>query len=168
LTWLIRRKRIVVTDVAADKSGCAMRPFVPLLLLIACTVAQRPPVSASRRLPRLTAGAEWGRDPDLCRRMADWECIDLDCPDCSSVAKQARTCDVGQVAGALTALGLASVLRQQSDAPRASMTPFVDALNSGAAAGAANGRMPSTGEASEVDSCRAACRRCVDAKLRCR
>jgi hypothetical protein len=144
-----------------------MRSFVPLLLLMACTVAQRPP-PPPRRTPRFSVEAERQRDPDLCRRMADWDCIDLDCPDCSSVAQQARTRDVGEVVGALTALFLAASVRQQTDPPAPSMTPFADALHSGGVPGASNGIVPSTRTASEVESCRATCRSCADAKLHCR
>jgi hypothetical protein len=100
--------------------------------------------------------------------MADWDCIDLDCPDCSSVAQQARARDVGEVVGALTALSLAALVRQQADPPPPSMTPFADALRIGGMPGASNGIVPSTRAASEVESCRATCRRCADAKLHCR
>jgi len=100
--------------------------------------------------------------------MADWDCADLDCPDCSSVAQQARTRDVGEVMGALAALSLAGLFRQQSDPSARSMTPVADALHSGGAPGATNGLVPATREASEVESCRATCRRCADTKLRCR
>jgi hypothetical protein len=145
----------------------AMRSCVPLLFLMACTVAQRPP-PPPRPAPRFSVEAGEQRDPDLCRRMAAWDCIDLDCPDCTSVAQHARVRDVGEVAGALTALGLAGLVRQQVDPPAQSKTPFADALHSGGVPGATNGLMPSTREASEVESCRATCRRCADAKLRCR
>src|SRR5438128_146061 len=144
-----------------------MRSCEPLLLLMACTVAQRPP-SPPRPAPRFSVEANRQSDPDLCRRMADWDCDDLDCPDCSSVAQQARTRDVGEVAGALAALCLAGLVHQQVDPPARSTTPFADALHSGGVPGATNGFMPSTREASQVESCRATCRRCADAKLRCR
>jgi hypothetical protein len=156
-----------VADHGRRRVRFAMRSCVPLLLLMACTVAQRPP-PPPRPTRRFSVEAERQRDPDLCRRMADWDCIDLDCPDCSSVAQQARTRDVGEVVGALAALSLASLARQQSDPPARSMTPFADALHIGGVPGAPNGLMPSTREASEVESCRATCRRCADAKLRCR
>src|SRR5256885_7280048 len=100
-----------------------MRSGVPLLLLVACTVAQRPP-PPPRAAPRFSVEAEWQRDPDLCRRMADWDCEDLDCPDCSFVAQHARTRDVGEVVGALAALCLASLTGQQANSPARSATPF--------------------------------------------
>src|SRR2546423_4955047 len=88
-----------------------MRSCVPLLLLTACTVAQRPPP-----LPRPVShfSVEAGRqlDPRHFRRMADWDFTHLDCPDCSSVAKQARTPHAGEGGGALTALCLPSPFRQ--------------------------------------------------------
>src|SRR2546425_10559141 len=151
----------------AAMSLIRVRPCVPLLLLTACTVAQRPH-PPPRPAPHFSVEAERQLDPDLCRRMADWDCTDLDCPDCGSVAKQARTRDVGGGAGALTALCLASLVRQQGVPPASSATPFGDALQVGGVPGATNGFMPATREASHVESCRATCRRCAEAKLRCR
>jgi hypothetical protein len=144
-----------------------MRSCVPLLLLMACMVAQRPP-PPPRPAPRFSVEAEQQRDHDLCRRMSDWDCTDLDCPDCSSVAQKGRTRDLGEVVGALAALCLAASVRQQADPPAPSTTPFADALSVGGVPGATSGLMPSTREASQVVSCRATCRRCADAKLRCR
>jgi hypothetical protein len=137
-----------------------------LLLLMSCTVAQRPSLPP---LPaRFSVEAEQQREPDLCRRMADWDCTDLDCPDCSSVAQKARTRDVGEIVGALAALFLAGSVGRQVDPPARSTTPFADALSVGGVAGATNGLWPATREASQVESCRATCRRCADLKLRCR
>ena len=144
-----------------------MRSCLPLLLLMACTVAQRPPFPP-RPPPRFTLEAEQQGDRDLCRRMVDWDCADLDCPDCSSVAQRARTRDVGEVVGALAALCLAATVGQQVDPAARSTTPFADALSFGGVPGATNGLLPATREASQVESCRAACHRCADAKLRCR
>jgi hypothetical protein len=144
-----------------------MRPYVPLLLLTSCLVAQRPP-PLPRPVPRFSVEAEQQREPDLCRRMADWDCADLDCPNCSSVAQKARTRDVGEVLGALAAICLAGSVGRQVDPPAPSATPFADALSVGGVPGAANGLMPATREASQVESCRATCRRCAGAKLRCR
>src|SRR5712671_4375111 len=94
-----------------------MRALPLLLLLTGCLVAQRPP-PAPPPAPRFSVEAERQSDPDLCRRMADWDCENLDCPDCSSVAERARTRDVGEVVGALGALGLAAAFfGQQSSAP---------------------------------------------------
>jgi len=139
-----------------------------LLLLTSCFVAQRPP-PPPRPAPRFTVEAERQGNPELCRRMADWDCENLDCPDCSSVAQQARTRDVGEVAGALAALFLGGGLAHQpSDSPSRSTTPFADALHSGAPPVASSGLLPATREASEVESCRATCRRCAETKLRCR
>src|SRR5205823_14671752 len=144
-----------------------MRSCAPLLLFIACTVAQRPP-PPPRPAPRFPVESERQLEPDLCRRMADWDCTDLDCPDCSSVAQKALTRDVGEVVGALAALCLAASVRQQVDPPPRSMTPFADALSVGGVPGATDGLLPATREASQVESCRFACRRCAEAKLRCR
>ena len=167
MTWLTRPEQGLQWPTMTAMGLIRMRSCVPLLLLTACTVAQRPPP-----LPRPVShfSLEAGRqlDPGHCRRMADWDCTDLDCPDCSSVAKQARTRDVGEVVGALTALCLASLFRQQVDPPASSTTPFADALQVGGVPGATNGFMPATREASQVESCRATCRRCAEAKLRCR
>lgn len=137
-----------------------------LLLLTGCLAAQRPP-PPPRPAPRFTAAAERQSDPELCRRMADWDCENMDCPECSSVAERARTRDVGEVAGALAALGLAGFFAQQSSAPASGNTPFADALHSGAEPTPSNGFLPATREASEVESCRATCRRCAETKLRC-
>jgi len=113
--------------------------------------------------------AERQSNPDLCRRMADWDCENLDCPDCSAVAERARARDVGEVLGALGALGLAAAfVGQQSSAPAPGNIPFADALGSGAPPAPPNGFLPATREASAVDSCRATCRRCAETKLRCR
>src|SRR6266852_722359 len=129
-----------------------MRFCAPLLLLLtSCLVAQRPPPPL-RPAPRFTVEAERQGNPQLCRRMADWDCENLDCPDCSSVAQQARARDVVEVVGALAALLLGGGLAHQpSDSPARSTTPFADALRSGGAPVASNGFMPATREASEVE-----------------
>jgi hypothetical protein len=150
----------------AERYDFAMRFCAPLLLLIGCAVAQRPP--PPRPAPRFSVEAEQQREPDLCRRMADWDCIGLDCPDCSSVAQKARTRDVAEIVGALAALCLAASVGQQVDPPARSTTPFADALGVGGVPGATNGLLPATREASQVESCRATCRRCADARLHCR
>ena len=136
-----------------------------LLLLTGCMAAQRPPPPA----PRFSVEAERQGNADLCRRMADWDCENLDCPDCSAVAERARARDVGEVLGALGALGFAAAFfGQQASAPGTGNTPFANALASGAPPVSQNGFLPATREASEVDSCRATCRRCAETKLRCR
>jgi hypothetical protein len=141
---------------------------LPLLLLFTgCVVAQRPPPPPPPA-PRFSVEAERQSDPELCRRMADWDCENLDCPDCSSVAERARTRDVGEVAGALAAVGLAGFFAQQSSSTGSGNTPFANALSSGAPPVSSNGFWPATREASEVESCRVTCRRCADTKLRCR
>lgn len=144
-----------------------MRSCLALLLLMACTVAQRPPLPP-RPATRLPVELDQQGNPDLCRRIAGWDCADLDCPDCGSVAQKARTRDVSEIVGALAALGVASSVRQQTDPPARSTTPFADALSAGGVPGAENGIAPATREAAQVESCRAACRRCADAELRCR
>src|SRR2546421_9406209 len=105
-----------------------MRKLTSLLLLLTgCMVAQRPPPPP----PRFSVEAERQSNGDLCRRMADWDCENLDCPDCSAVAERARARDVGEVMGALGALGAAAAfVGQQSGASPHSNTPFADALHS--------------------------------------
>src|SRR3977135_4275681 len=140
-----------------------MRALPLLLLLAGCMVAQRPP-PAPPRAPRFSVEAERQGNADLCRRMADWDCENLDCPDCSSVAERARTRDVGEVAGALAAVGLAAFFAQQSISPGSDKPRFADRLSSGAPPVSSNGSWPATREASEVESCRVTCRRCADTK----
>src|SRR5438105_4539435 len=113
-----------------------MRSCLPLLSLMACTVAQRPPPPQPQRF---SLQVEQQRDPDLCRRMAGWECTDLDCPDCGTVAQQARARDVGEVASAFAALCLASLVAHEADPPARGATPFADALEVGGVPGATNG-----------------------------
>ena len=140
---------------------------LPLLVLTGCMVAQRPPPPPPSA-PRFSAEAERQSNGDLCRRMADWDCENLDCPDCSAVAERARARDVGEVMGALAALGAAAAfVGQQSSASPHSNTPFADALHSGGEPAPPNGFLPATRESSEVESCRATCRRCAETKRRC-
>src|SRR5712672_1511089 len=127
-----------------------MRALPLLLLLAGCMVAQRPP-PAPPPAPRFSAEAERQGNGDLCRRMADWDCENLDCPDCTAVAERARARDVGEVLGALGALGLAAAFfGQQSSTPTVGKTPFADALGSGAPPAPPNGFLPATREASAV------------------
>ena len=145
-----------------------MRALPLLLLLAGCMVAQRPP-PAPPPAPRFSVEAERQGNGDLCRRMADWDCENLDCPDCSAVAERARARDFGETMGALAALGLAAgFFGQQSPSPAAGNTPFANALASGAEPAPSTGFLPATRAANEVESCRATCRRCADTKLRCR
>src|SRR5882762_5760384 len=90
-----------------------MRALPLLLLLAGCMVAQRPP-PAPPPAPRFSAEAERQGTADLCRRMADWDCENLDCPDCSAVAERARARDFGETMGALAALGLAAGFFRQT------------------------------------------------------
>jgi hypothetical protein len=151
------------------QSSIPMKKLTSLLLLAlaACMTAARPSPPPPPA-PRFSVAAERQSDPNLCRRMADWDCENLDCPDCSAVAERARASDVGEVLGALAALGAAAAfVGQQSSAPAPGNTPFANALATGAPPAPPNGFLPATREASEVDSCRAACRRCAETKLRC-
>jgi len=99
--------------------------------------------------------------------MAEWDCLDLDCPDCPTVAQRAHARDVAGVLAALGALGLASSVRPESASGAHGPTPFADALHSGAEPVAANGLVPSTRAQSVVESCRITCRRCTAAKQLC-
>src|SRR5205823_6787968 len=98
-----RMNNAAVTDTPLRRVCFPMRQFMPLLLLMNCTVAQRPP-PPSPPFPRFSLEAEQHPDANLCRRMADWDCADLDCPDCSSVAQRVRTRDIGEFIGAVAAL----------------------------------------------------------------
>jgi hypothetical protein len=146
----------------------AMRSCAPLLLLAtSCFVAQRPPPPPPPA-PRFSVAAEKQRDPEMCRRMAEWDCADLDCPDCAAVARTARGRDVGEVLGAVGALVLAGAIGRQADAPARRTMPFADDLHTGAEPGAGNGWLPATRAESTVEACRQTCRRCAATKLRCR
>src|SRR5258707_15583943 len=123
-------------------------------------VGQRPP-PAPPPAPRFSAEAERQGNGDLCRRMADWDCENLDCPDCSAVAEGARARDFGETMGALAALGLAAgFFGQQSPSPAAGNTPFANALASGAEPTPSIGFLMATRAANEAESFRVASSRC--------
>jgi len=145
-----------------------MRACAPLLLLVTgCFTAPRPPPPPPPE-PRFALAAERQRDPEMCRRMAEWDCLGLDCPDCPSVAQSARTRDVLEVLGTLGALGLAGSLHAETAPARpAASTPFADALHSGSEPITPGFGGISLRAESAVESCRIVCRRCAAAKASC-
>jgi len=157
-----------VADPVNQGSSHGMRASAPLLLLVTgCFAAQRPPPPPPPE-PRFSLAAERQRDPEMCRRMAEWDCLGLDCPDCPSVAQSARTRDVLEVLGTLGALGLAGAARPDTTpAARPSSTPFADALHSGSEPITPSFGGLSLRAESAVESCRIVCRRCATARDSC-
>ena len=103
----------------------------------------------------------------MCRRMAEWDCLGLDCPDCAKVAEGARRRDVLEVLGALGAMGLASSARHESVPTAPPNTPFADALHSASEPIPVSGPWPATRAESAAESCRLVCQRCATAKEHC-
>lgn len=100
----------------------------------------------------------------MCRNMADWDCLDLDCPDCAGEAERARATDILEVLGALTAIGLARAAHPQSEPTFSGKTPFADMLHSG---GAPVSLGLSLRADSAIEACRITCRGCAAVKQLC-
>ncbi len=140
-----------------------MRRLALLIGSIGCfPQAYRPPLPASA--PRFSLQAQETRDATLCARMANWDCLDLDCPDCAAVAAKARGRDVIELIGAMGAV--AGLGTGTGTSP--TLTPFANALSSGAdPLGSPGLGWPALREASAVQACQGTCRRCAQARLRC-
>jgi len=143
-----------------------MRPCLPLLLLATGCLATRPPPPPPPE-PRFSLAAGQQHDPEMCRRMAEWDCLGLDCSDCAAVAQSARTRDVAEPLAALGALGFASSVGHEAGPSPRGNTPFADALHSGSELIPAMGGWPAMRAESAVESCRVVCRSCATAKEQC-
>jgi hypothetical protein len=118
-----------------------------LLLLVAGCVGVHPPPPPPPE-PRFTLAALQQHDPEMCRRMAEWDCFGLDCPDCESEASRARAHDVIEIVGAIGAIALAGAAHAQTD-PQSGPLQL------------------STRADTVVETCKVMCRRCEATKQLC-